>query len=130
MMYFLIHVLVFVIKRGLTGLYRKIAPIGNFDADPDMSVRMKTSSNENIFYITGPLCGDSLVTCEFPSQRPVTWSFDIFSELRLNKRLSKQPKRRWFETPSRLLWRHCNCIRFIPTSPTIYEEYIIHLSLL
>ena len=26
----------------------------------------------------------------------------------LNKRLSKQSRRRWFETPSRSLWRHCN----------------------
>ena len=28
--------------------------------------------------------------------------------LRLNKRLSKQSRGRWFETPSRSLWRHCN----------------------
>ena len=25
-----------------------------------------------------------------------------------NKRLSKRSRRRWFETPSRSLWRHCN----------------------
>ena len=36
------------------------------------------------------LCeGDSLVTSEFPSQRPVTRNFDIFFDLRLNKLLSK-----------------------------------------
>ena len=28
--------------------------------------------------------------------------------LRMNKRLSKQLRRRWFETPSRPLWRHRN----------------------
>ena len=28
---------------------------------------------------------------EFPSQRPVTRSFDVFFDLRLNKRLNKQP---------------------------------------
>ena len=44
----------------------------------------------------------------FPSQRPVTRSFDVFFDQRLNKRLSKQSRRRWFETPSRLIWRHCN----------------------
>ena len=45
------------------------------------------------------LCaGKSLVTSEFPSQRPVTRSFHVFFDLRLNKRLSKQPRRRWFET--------------------------------
>ena len=30
------------------------------------------------------------------------------TNLNINKRLSKQSKRRWFETPSRSLWRHCN----------------------
>ena len=55
------------------------------------------------------LCaGNSPVTGEFPSQRPVTWSFDVFFDLRLNKWLSKQLRRRWFETPSRSLWRHSN----------------------
>ena len=53
------------------------------------------------------LCaGNSPVTCEFPSQRPVTQSFDIFFDLRLNKRLSKQSWGWWFERPSRSLWRH------------------------
>ena len=51
---------------------------------------------------------NSLVTGEFPSQRPVTRSFDVFFDLRLNKRLSKQSRRWWFETPLRSLWRHCN----------------------
>ena len=50
---------------------------------------------------------NSMVTGEFPSQRPVTWSFDVFFDLRLNKRLSKQ-SRRWFQMPSHSLWCHCN----------------------
>ena len=55
------------------------------------------------------LCaGNSPVTGEFPSQRPVTRSFDVFFDLHLNKRLSKQWWGWWFETPSRLLERHCN----------------------
>ena len=55
------------------------------------------------------LCAGNLpVTGEFPSQRPVTLSFDVFFDLRLNKRLSKQSRPRWFEAPSRSLWRHCN----------------------
>ena len=60
------------------------------------------------FRVTGPLCGNSPVTGEFLSQRPVTWSFDIFFDLRLNKRLSKQSWGWWFETPSCSIWRHCN----------------------
>ena len=51
---------------------------------------------------------NSMVTGEFPSQRPVTWSFDVFFDLRLNKWLSKQSWGWWFETPSSSLWRHCN----------------------
>ena len=55
------------------------------------------------------LCaGNSLFTCEFPSQRPVTRSLDVFFDLRLQKRLIKQSRLWWFETPSRSLWRHCN----------------------
>ena len=53
---------------------------------------------------------NSPVTGEFPAQRPVMRSFDIFFHLRLNKRLSKQGSGWWFETPSRILWRHCNVI--------------------
>ena len=51
--------------------------------------------------------GNSPVTGEFPAHRPVTRSFDVFFDLRLYKRLSKQSWGRWFETPSRPLWRHC-----------------------
>ena len=34
--------------------------------------------------------GNSPVPGEFPAQNPVTRSFDVFFDLRLNKRLSKQ----------------------------------------
>ena len=51
--------------------------------------------------------GNSQVTGEFPAQRPVARSFDVFSDLRLDKRLSKQSWGWWFEKPSRPLWRHC-----------------------
>ena len=52
--------------------------------------------------------GNSPVAGEFPAQRPVTRSFDVFFDLRLNKRLSKQSWGWWFETLSRPMWRHCN----------------------
>ena len=55
--------------------------------------------------------GNSPVSGEFPAQRPVTRSFDVFFELRLNKQLSKQSWGWWFETPSRPLWRHSNGCR-------------------
>ena len=52
--------------------------------------------------------GNSPVPGDFPAQRPVTRSFDVFFDLRLNKRLSKQSWGWWFETLSCPLWRHCN----------------------
>ena len=55
------------------------------------------------------LCvGNSSATGELPSQRPVTRTFDIFFDLRLSKRFSKQSWRRWFETLLCSLWRQCN----------------------
>ena len=54
------------------------------------------------------LCArNSPVTSEFPTQRPVTRSFDVFFDLHLNKRLSKSWGG-WFETPLHSLWCHCN----------------------
>ena len=45
---------------------------------------------------------------EFPAQRPVTQNFDVFFDLRPNKRLSNQAWSWWFETPSWSWWRQCN----------------------
>ena len=47
------------------------------------------------------LCvGNSPVIGEFPSQRPVTRGVYVFFDLCLNKRLGKQSRGWWFETPS------------------------------
>ena len=51
------------------------------------------------FSVLLALCaGNSPVTGEFPSQRPMARSFDIFFNLRLEKQLSKQSWGWWFET--------------------------------
>ena len=69
---------------------------------------MTTSSNGNIFHITGHLCG------EFTGHRwiPLTKASDVelwcFFDLSLNKGLSKQSWGWWFEMPSHPLWCHCN----------------------
>ena len=76
----------------------------------DIAMIMMTSSNGHIFRVTGHLCGESPVPGEFPAQRPLTRNFDVFFDLRLNKRLSKQSWGWWFETLSRPLWRHRNVI--------------------
>ena len=67
--------------------------------------------------------GNSPVTGEFPSQRPVTRSCDVFCHLCLNKRLSKQSRGWWFETPSCSLWRHCNGIRYLLN--TLYGHRVV-----
>ena len=73
------------------------------------NVFMMTSSNGNIFRVTGPLCGEFTGPGEFPTQRPVTRrSFDVFFDVHLNKRLSKHSSGWWFETLSWSLWRHHN----------------------
>ena len=74
------------------------------------------------------LCvGNSPVSGEFPSQKPVTRTFHVFFYLRLSKQLSKQPIRRWFDTPSHSLWRHCNVIwsfvLFWPLFPSLTSTH-------
>ena len=68
--------------------------------------------------------GNSPVHGEFPTQRPVTRSFDIFFDLRLNKRLSKQSWGWWSETPSSSLWRHRNAITVVANFWQRYLQYI------
>ena len=76
--------------------------------DMGCMLRMMTSLNGNISALLALCAGISPVTGEFPSQRPVTRSFNIFSDMHRNKWLNKQPRRWWSETPSSPLWRHCN----------------------
>ena len=52
--------------------------------------------------------GNWPVPGEFPTQRPVTRSFDVYFDQRPNKWLSKQSRGWWFETLSCSLWRHRN----------------------
>ena len=52
--------------------------------------------------------------------------FGVFFDLPLNKRFSKQSRRRWFQTPSRSLWRNCNVFCQEQTNPikTILDHSI------
>ena len=102
-----------------------------------------TWSNDRLLWITGvnslsswwrhqmetfsallALCaGNSPVTGEFPTQRPVTRSFDVSLICALNKRLSKHSRGWWFETPSHPLWRHCNGMWNRSIMPWSYDNY-------
>ena len=75
---------------------------------PEAPVRTWWRHQMETFPRYWPFVRESTIYGGFPSQRPVTRSFDVFPDLRPKKRLSKQSRRRWFETPSRSLWRHCN----------------------
>ena len=71
---------------------------------PQSRQTMMTYSNgqmETFSVLLALFAGNSSATGEFPSQSPVTRSFNIVSDLRLKKRLSKQSRRWWFEKPSR-----------------------------
>ena len=91
-----------------------------------------TSSNGNIFRVTGHLCGEFTgprwIPRWIPAQRPVTRSFDIFFDQRLNKRLRKQSWGWWFETLSLPLWRHCNgiimCARIVGFNGIKYLYFV------
>ena len=73
-----------------------------------------------IFSTLQPLCADnSPVACEFPAQRPVTLSFDVFYDLCLNKWLSKQSWGWWFEMPTHSLWLHYNEKNNMNTVPAL-----------
>ena len=82
-----------------------------------ISITVMTPLNGNKSGLLALCGGTPSVTDGFPSsQRQVTHSFDVFFDLRLNKRLSKQSRRLWFETPSPSLWLHCNDIYLTWTS--------------
>ena len=73
-----------------------------------------TTSNENIFscywrfvrVIHRALVNSPRKASD--AELPVTRSFHVVFDLRLNKCFSKQSRGWWFETPSHSLWRHCN----------------------
>ena len=94
---------------------------------------MMTSSNGNIFLVTGHLCGKFTGHRWIPrTLRPATRSFDDFVDLRLIKRRRKQSRVWWFETPLRPLWRHCNANAFYNNSAQLCDTspcYVVMIQL-
>ena len=79
--------------------------------------------------VTGTLCGEFIGHRWIPPQSPVTRSFDVFFDLRLNKRLSKKLRRRWFETPLRSLWRHSSDSWYTPTGLRHHDGCRCHVKI-
>ena len=73
-------------------------------------VSMMTSSNGNIFCVTGPLCGEFTGHRWIPCTKASDAELWCFLDLRLNKRLSKQSWGWWLGTLSRPVWRYCNVL--------------------
>ena len=67
-----------------------------------------TSSNGNIFRVTDLLWGEATGRQWIPLTKSSDTAIDVFFDIRPNKWLSKQSRRRWFEMPSHSLWRHCD----------------------
>ena len=87
---------------------------------------MITSSNRNIFRVTGPLS-----PVNSPHKGQWRRALIFFFDLGLIKHLSKQSRRRWFETPSRSSWRHCNgsqhiFIEILPHPRSLYIRETFH----
>ena len=79
---------------------------------------MMTSSNGNIFRVTGHLCG------EFTGPRWIPRTKASDAELWC-KRLSKQRWGWWFETLSCQLWRHCNAYtQWSPSNKRRWPEHM------
>ena len=74
----------------------------------DSFICMMTSSNGNIFGITGILCGEFTGHRWIPGTKANDAELWCFLWSAPEYTLSKQSRDWWFETPSCSLWRHCN----------------------
>ena len=52
------------------------------------------------------------------------WALMFSLDLRLNKRLSKQSRGWWFETPWLSIWRHCNHLERRPRRSTNHQGVV------
>ena len=85
-----------------------IIDIKGWDVIPHHTITWWRHQMETFSALLAICAGNSPVPGEFPAQRPVTRSFDVFFDLRRIKGLNKQSRGWWSETLSRPLWRHSN----------------------
>ena len=107
--------MIMVIYRSITGLIHYTHNSDVFTMEllhwllkSDVTYAWWRHQMETFSALLAICAGNSPVPGEFPSQRPVTRTFDVHFDLRLNKRLSKQWWGWWFETLSSPLWRNSN----------------------
>ena len=106
-------------------VYHQRCPVPLISEQKEVLTNLMWRHQMETFSVSLAICeGNSLVPGEFPAQRPVTRSFDVFFDLRLNKRLSKQSWGWRFDTLLRPLWCHSNVfggctLEITTTSPRI-----------
>ena len=119
------------LKNIFSSILTYTCPVINHLANMSLSFIM-TTSNGNIFRVTGLLCGEFTGHRWIPCTKGTRQNFDaealMFSLIHaLNKRLNKHWWGWWFETPSRPLWRHYNVnglVRNWPTTCCVETLYI------
>ena len=84
------------------------SPASEYQPGKQISIRWWRHQMETFSALLAICAGNSPVSDEFPAQRPVTRSFDVFFDLRLGGRLSKHSWGWWLETPSCPWWRQSN----------------------
>ena len=91
-------------------LHNVLGPVLPIPYSPSttLAIAMMTSSNGNIFRVTGHLCVEFTGHRWIPNTKASDAKLRCFLWSALNKRLSKQWQGWWFETPLCSLWRHCN----------------------
>ena len=104
------HVKPWIVPCGRLGLIRKtgVVPLQLITVYAAWKNAWWRHQMETFAALLAICAGNSSVPGEFPAQRPVTRSFDVFFDLHSNKRLRKQWWGWWFETLSFPLWRHRN----------------------
>ena len=80
----------------LLNIFRDVVNARNIYKLEDISITWWRHQMEAFSALLAICVGNSPVPDEFPSRRPVTQSFDVFFDLRLNKRLNKQSWGWWF----------------------------------
>ena len=79
-----------------------------------------TSPNGNIFRVTGPLWGESPGHRWIPFTKASDTELWCFLWSALEQTIEQTIEKQWFETSSRLLWRHCNVCNIADTGPLRY----------
>ena len=63
-----------------------------------MSLLHNDVIKKETFFVLLALCErNPVITCGFPSQRPVTWNFDVFLVLCLNNKLLNKRSKKWIK---------------------------------